>query len=102
MPLYKNVHIYGRKTSLRTSFKKRSIDVMRVGYGLSTMGLALVILATCSPVLACGGGGSSSYRKPLRPGHEHQSAARQPLPKGMKQTTASSPAQPQAADLSTP
>jgi len=70
--------------------------------GRSSLGMALVILATCSPVWACGGGGSTSYRKPLRPDHEHQSEARQPLPKGMKQTTASSPAQPQAADLSTP
>ena len=66
------------------------------------MGVALLVLVTCAPVLACGGGGSSSYRKPLRPGHEHQSAARQPLPKGLKQATNPSPAQTQAAELPTP
>jgi hypothetical protein len=68
----------------------------------SALGLAVVILATCAPVLACGGGGSSSYRKPLRPGHEHQSTARQPLAKGLKQATNPSPAQPQTAELQTP
>lgn len=68
----------------------------------TTMGVVLVALATCAPVLACGGGGSSSYRKPLRPGHEHQSAARQPLPKGMKQATYQSPAQTPTAELPTP
>ena len=73
-----------------------------IASGLSTMGLALVILATCAPVLACGGGGSTSYRKPLRPGHEHQSEARQPLPHGLKQAKNVLPAQPQATDLAKP
>jgi hypothetical protein len=67
-----------------------------------TMGVALVLLATSASVWACGGGGSSSYRKPLRPGHEHQSTARQPLPKGVNQATNPSPVHPQAAEAPTP
>lgn len=70
--------------------------------GCFTLGVALVLLATSAPVWACGGGGSTSYRKPLRPGHEHQSEARQPLPHGLKQATNTSPAQPQAAELPKP
>jgi hypothetical protein len=70
--------------------------------GSFTMGVALVLLATSAPVWACGGGGSSSYRKPQRPGHEHQSTARQPLPKGVNQATNPSPVHTQASESPTP
>ena len=40
---------------------------------LRTFSLALVValLAATSSALACGGGGSGSYRKPARPGEQH-------------------------------
>jgi len=38
--------------------------------------LILALLASTPDALACGGGGSGSYRKPARPGqHQHRSAA---------------------------
>jgi hypothetical protein len=40
-----------------------------------TLSLALIfaLLASTPDTLACGGGGSGSYRKPARPGqHQHQ------------------------------
>ena len=43
-----------------------------------TLGLALILalLASTPHALACGGGGSGSYRKPARPGqHQHSPAA---------------------------
>jgi len=40
--------------------------------------MAICLFAANSPALACGGGGSGSYRKPPRPGHQHQSAASNP------------------------
>jgi len=40
---------------------------------LRTFNLALIaiVLATTSSALACGGGGSGSYRKPARPSQHH-------------------------------
>jgi hypothetical protein len=42
-----------------------------------TLSLALLLaLLACTPdALACGGGGSGSYRKPARPGQHHHSRA---------------------------
>jgi hypothetical protein len=41
--------------------------------------LILALLASTPDALACGGGGSGSYRKPARPGqHQHSSAAPSP------------------------
>jgi hypothetical protein len=37
-----------------------------------SLALAVAALVGISPTLACGGGGSSSYRKPAKPG-QHQS-----------------------------
>jgi len=36
------------------------------------LALVAILLATTSSALACGGGGSGSYRKPARPGEQHQ------------------------------
>jgi len=41
-----------------------------------SLALILALLASTPDALACGGGGSGSYRKPARPGqHQHSSAA---------------------------
>lgn len=42
---------------------------------IRNISLALIVgfVATASPTLACGGGGSGSYRKPARPGTQHHS-----------------------------
>jgi hypothetical protein len=42
-----------------------------------TLSLALLLglLASTPDALACGGGGSGSYRKPARPGQHHHSRA---------------------------
>lgn len=45
---------------------------------IAALSMAICLLAANSPALACGGGGSGSYRKPPRPGHQHQSAASNP------------------------
>jgi len=38
-----------------------------------SLALVLTLLASTPEALACGGGGSGSYRKPARPGqHQHQ------------------------------
>ncbi|MEY2645677.1 MAG: hypothetical protein RLZZ611_2326 [Cyanobacteriota bacterium] len=38
-----------------------------------SLALILALLASTPEALACGGGGSGSYRKPARPGqHQHQ------------------------------
>jgi hypothetical protein len=44
---------------------------------LRTFSLALIaiVLATTSSALACGGGGSGSYRKPARPSQHLQSTS---------------------------
>jgi len=39
-----------------------------------SLALIAILLATTSSALACGGGGSGSYRKPARPGQQHQSS----------------------------
>jgi hypothetical protein len=36
--------------------------------------LLAIVLATTSSALACGGGGSGGYRKPARPGQQHQNS----------------------------
>ena len=41
-----------------------------------SLALIFALLASTPDALACGGGGSGSYRKPARPGqHQHSSAA---------------------------
>ena len=41
-----------------------------------SLALILALLSSMPHALACGGGGSGSYRKPARPGqHQHSSAA---------------------------
>jgi hypothetical protein len=41
-----------------------------------SLALILTLLSSTPHALACGGGGSGSYRKPARPGqHQHSSAA---------------------------
>jgi hypothetical protein len=41
-----------------------------------SLALAAAVLVGITPALACGGGGSSSYRKPAKPGqHQHNSPA---------------------------
>jgi hypothetical protein len=41
-----------------------------------SLALLLALLASTPDALACGGGGSGSYRKPARPGqHQHSRAA---------------------------
>jgi hypothetical protein len=37
--------------------------------------LLAIVLASTSSALACGGGGSGSYRKPARPGQEQHSTS---------------------------
>ena len=40
-----------------------------------SLALSVALLAAMPSALACGGGGSGSYRKPQRPGqHQHQQA----------------------------
>lgn len=51
-------------------------------WALPSIALLLALVASNQVALACGGGGSSSYRKPPRPGHQHQRVARQPLRQG--------------------
>ena len=44
-----------------------------------SLALIFALLASTPHALACGGGGSGSYRKPARPGqHQHSSAAQSP------------------------
>ena len=44
-----------------------------------SLALIFALLASTPDALACGGGGSGSYRKPARPGqHQHSSAAQSP------------------------
>jgi hypothetical protein len=44
-----------------------------------SLALILALLSSTPQALACGGGGSGSYRKPARPGqHQHSSAALSP------------------------
>jgi hypothetical protein len=45
---------------------------------IAALTMAICLFAANWPALACGGGGSGSYRKPPRPGHQHQSAASNP------------------------
>jgi hypothetical protein len=40
-----------------------------------SLALLLALLASTPDALACGGGGSGSYRKPARPGQHHHSPA---------------------------
>jgi hypothetical protein len=40
-----------------------------------SLALTLALLASTSHAMACGGGGSGSYRKPARPGQHHHSRA---------------------------
>jgi hypothetical protein len=40
-----------------------------------SLALTLALLASMPDALACGGGGSGSYRKPARPGQHHHSRA---------------------------
>jgi len=40
-----------------------------------SLALVLTLLASTPEALACGGGGSGSYRKPARPGQHHHSRA---------------------------
>ena len=41
-----------------------------------SLALIFALLSSTPDALACGGGGSGSYRKPARPGqHQHSSAA---------------------------
>ncbi len=44
---------------------------------LRSLSLALVVtlLASTGSALACGGGGSGSYRKPARPGQQHHTTS---------------------------
>lgn len=51
-----------------------------------SLALFLALLASTPEALACGGGGSGSYRKPARPGqhqHQHKSA----MPASEKEST---------------
>jgi hypothetical protein len=56
-----------------------------------SLALVLTLLATTPDALACGGGGSGSYRKPARPGqHQHQQTPAVPsaaLPSSENQST---------------
>jgi hypothetical protein len=45
---------------------------------MATLALLLGSLTQSEFALACGGGGSGSYRKPPKPGAHHQSAGRLP------------------------
>jgi len=47
---------------------------------LSLFALVMVGLAFAPAVLACGGGGSGSYRKPPRPGHHLENKVVAPQP----------------------
>jgi hypothetical protein len=61
-------------------FALTSIISIRVG-SMRNLHLALiaVLLASTPHALACGGGGSGSYRKPARPGqHQHQQSSAAP------------------------
>lgn len=49
-----------------------------VGLGFTGLGMAIGLLAFSAATLACGGGGSGSYRKPPRPGHQHAAAVSKP------------------------
>ena len=40
-----------------------------------SLALVAVLLTTATSALACGGGGSGSYRKPARPGQEQHSTS---------------------------
>jgi hypothetical protein len=40
-----------------------------------SLALLLALLAATPDALACGGGGSGSYRKPARPGQQHHNPA---------------------------
>lgn len=63
-----------------------------------SLALILSLLAVTPSALACGGGGSGSYRKPARPGqHQHQLTPAVPsaaLPSSVNEST-SPPVAPQ-------
>jgi hypothetical protein len=53
------------------------------------LALMISLLAFSPLALACGGGGSGSYRKPPRPGHQHNSTALSPQAETPANTTPS-------------
>jgi hypothetical protein len=52
-----------------------------------SLALIVALLASTPEAMACGGGGSGSYRKPARPG-QHQHQQRSVAPSSEKESTA--------------
>ena len=72
-----------------TALHSRARTFIPLAIPIATM--ALCLLAQSPAALACGGGGSGSYRKPPRPGHQHQNATHLPQPASNTEGTNNKP-----------